>query len=222
MRIVFLPGLHGTGELFNPLLKALPDTVDPLVVAYPNNRRLSYIELADYVAEHLPKDEFLIVAESFSGPVAHLVANKSPKGLKRVLFFASFLRNPNPMLLNWLTLPFAGLAMSLATDGMMRRRMIGKYDDDELWELIKATINSVPKSIIKYRLRLMAGFKAPEKTSSIPYSSYAAESDTLVRPSNSVCSTWTDDLPDLIPGPHLLLQTVPKVIANRIKSHCNS
>jgi len=36
MKIVLLPGLDGTGNLFNPLLKAIPQNSEVIVVSYPD------------------------------------------------------------------------------------------------------------------------------------------------------------------------------------------
>ena len=38
--LVLLPGLDGTGELFQPLLRALPNELQPIVLSYPNRDQL--------------------------------------------------------------------------------------------------------------------------------------------------------------------------------------
>ena len=92
MRWVLLPGLDGTGKLFAPLLARLPVGVTPTVVAYPADRRLSLAQLADHVRAYLPTtgEPFLLLAESFSGPVAlRIAADRSP-ALRAVVLCASF------------------------------------------------------------------------------------------------------------------------------------
>ena len=72
MKIVLLPGLDGTGELFKPFIDSLPPGIEPILVSYPPKEKLGYGELSDYVMSRLPKDEeYLLVGESFSGPIAY-------------------------------------------------------------------------------------------------------------------------------------------------------
>jgi hypothetical protein len=44
-QLVLLPGLDGTGELFGPFLKVIPQSWPRRVVSYPVDRVLSYWEL---------------------------------------------------------------------------------------------------------------------------------------------------------------------------------
>src|SRR5215472_15855847 len=69
--VILLPGLDGTGRLFDPLLKELPADLHARVVTYPTDARLDYAALEGLVEAALPKnDPFIIAAEAFSGPVA--------------------------------------------------------------------------------------------------------------------------------------------------------
>lgn len=91
MRWLLLPGLDGTGQLFAPLLEHLPAGVAATVVAYPPDQPLSLTQLAGHVRALLPADEpFVLLAESFSGPVALRVAASDPPGLRAVVLCASF------------------------------------------------------------------------------------------------------------------------------------
>lgn len=91
MKVVVLPGLDGTGRMLSAFARKLGDA---LVIAYPGDRVLSYLDLADYVAARLPREPFVLVAESFSGPVGALVAASRPEGLAGIVFAASFVRAP--------------------------------------------------------------------------------------------------------------------------------
>lgn len=96
MRLVLLPGMDGTGELFAPLLGALPPD-RASVVAYPRDVVLSYDELVAFVVQRLPVEEpFVLVAESFSGPIAVRVAAQHPAGLRGVVLCANFVVGPLP------------------------------------------------------------------------------------------------------------------------------
>lgn len=68
MKLILLPGLDGTGFLLEPLVRALPSHLAPLIIAYPAQETLGYAELTEYVKERIPKtDDFIIVGESFQG-----------------------------------------------------------------------------------------------------------------------------------------------------------
>ena len=38
MKLVLLPGLDGTGKLFEPLVKVLSDSIDMQIITYPTNK----------------------------------------------------------------------------------------------------------------------------------------------------------------------------------------
>lgn len=100
---VLLPGLDGTGQLFAPLLKQLEADCKASVVAYPHDERLSYEQLKPYVRSALPvKEPFVLIAESFSGPLAVELAATPPDNLQALVLCASFVSNPAPPLLQWI------------------------------------------------------------------------------------------------------------------------
>lgn len=49
IRLVLLPGLDGTGELFAPFVAAL-GAIPSQVIAYPHDRVMGYAELEAYTA----------------------------------------------------------------------------------------------------------------------------------------------------------------------------
>lgn len=70
-----MPGLDGSGVLFRPLLKRLPPEVVPQVITYPATTPLGYAELLPHVMAALPESgAFVVLGESFSGPLALMVA----------------------------------------------------------------------------------------------------------------------------------------------------
>lgn len=101
--LVLLPGLDGTGQLFAPLLKLLPPAWTASVVTYPRDEKLPYEQLKAYVLRACPADDpFVMIAESFSGPLAIEVAAAQPDNLRALVLCASFVSNPVPPLLQWI------------------------------------------------------------------------------------------------------------------------
>lgn len=95
MKIVLLPGLDGTGDFFGPLQDALAPDFDVQVIAYPEDMA-RYSDLVSFVEPLLPKSDFILLGESFGGPLAAMLAARSPKGLKGVVFAVTFARKPRP------------------------------------------------------------------------------------------------------------------------------
>jgi len=97
--IVLLPGMDGTGTLSAEFVTALQPEVEALVVSYPNDPALGYTELERIARSWLPATRpFLILGESFSGPIAVSIAATQPPGLVGVVLCGSFVRNPSPSL----------------------------------------------------------------------------------------------------------------------------
>lgn len=98
MRLLLLPGMDGTGRLFAPLLAALPPDIDGEPVAYPPDEPLGYEGLLPLVEAAAARGgDFVVVGESFSGPLALLLAARSPPGLRGVVLCATFIRFPLPV-----------------------------------------------------------------------------------------------------------------------------
>lgn len=101
MKVVLLPGLDGTGDLFQPFLDAAPPDIECVVVRYPPDRVLGYSELAELV--DLPSGDIVLVAESFSGPIAAKLAAR--QNVRHVVLVNSFVRPPHPSFLRWFAWP---------------------------------------------------------------------------------------------------------------------
>ncbi len=70
LKLVLLPGMDGTGELFAEFVAALAGEFETETVRYPTERCLSYAELENFVRAACPiSGPFLLLAESFSTPL---------------------------------------------------------------------------------------------------------------------------------------------------------
>ena len=89
--IVLLPGLDGTGKLFKPMMQFLPAWIKPVVVSYPEDKPYGYEDLKEIVYKAIPREcDFVILGESFSGPLAIMTAAEKPAGLLGVILCATF------------------------------------------------------------------------------------------------------------------------------------
>jgi pimeloyl-ACP methyl ester carboxylesterase len=80
--------------LFADLVTAIPDAVD--VVRYPGNLGC-FVDISELVRSRIPQSEpFVLLAESFSTPIAIQFAATNPPNLKGVILCAGFAASPVP------------------------------------------------------------------------------------------------------------------------------
>src|SRR4030043_1205767 len=223
MRVFLLPGMDGTGLLFKPLLEKLPSNIETEGISYPVNEKLSYEQLAEYVIKKLPKrGNYVLVAESFSGPIAFLIAQNPPSHLKSVIFVASFLHSPLRFLnaIKWLPLTiFFHLPIP---NYIIRWLLFGKEAKDEVISLFKESLRKASKRVLAFRLREIANLSLSSKTVDIHCSYIQAMNDKLVPSENlKVFKEIIKDI-NVIPvaGPHFILQANPVVCAEVMASEC--
>src|SRR5579859_4156651 len=100
--LILLPGLDGAGLAFGPMIKLLPSSIRPTVVSYPRDRVMGYPELMPWVMGKLPGEPFVLLGESFSSPLAIMIAAARPRGLRGLILSSAFARNPLWLAPNWL------------------------------------------------------------------------------------------------------------------------
>src|SRR5207247_10608565 len=106
--LVLLPGLDGTGRLFEPLLSVLPAAFEASVVHYPPDRLLPHHELLNCIRSVIPWDRpYVVVAESSAGPLALKFVQAQRQDIRAVVLSASFVSNPLRGSLKWATSLFA-------------------------------------------------------------------------------------------------------------------
>lgn len=100
IQLVLLPGLDGTGRLFAPLIKALAvHGIAARVIGYPAHESLGYAELERRVRAQLPDARsFVLLAESFSGPIALRIGAAPPDTMKGLILSTTFAARPTSLL----------------------------------------------------------------------------------------------------------------------------
>jgi pimeloyl-ACP methyl ester carboxylesterase len=225
--IVLLPGLDGTGRLFHSLRQALDPRYETSVIPYPADRALTYPALCDHVRHNLPNQNYAIVAESFSGPIALEIANRKPKGLKAIILSASFARNPRPVLLPLLSflLTFSPLQPTIPVS-MIRMFLLGRDAPPEHCRELQALLQAVAPEVVGLRLREIVQLDAIAalKNCSVPLFYLNATEDRLL--GKGVLRFLSATRPDMrvfhVPGPHMLLQALPELCARHIDTALNS
>ena len=86
--------MDGTGKLFPEFIPALPRGANAVVVTYPLDQPLGYTELEAFARQKLPTQPFILVGESFSGPIAVAIAAADPATVRALVLVGSFVRRP--------------------------------------------------------------------------------------------------------------------------------
>jgi pimeloyl-[acyl-carrier protein] methyl ester esterase len=209
--LVLLPGMHGTAELFQDLIKALPSTITTEAVGYPSDRFLSYAQLTALAARSIPSSEpFVLLAESFSTPLAiQLAANNHPN-LKGLILCAGFATSPIRGWKRRLYSAFAPGVFRLPTPTWVLDLLIGPNPPLALQIAVRSTISSVTPSVLAARLRaiLDCDARADLAKVTVPILYLQAKQDRLIP--TSCLEEIRQIVPKIaiatIPGPHLLLQ----------------
>ena len=100
--LVLLPGTHGNGLLFGPLVQALRGW-KVLVLEYPEDSGWGLNGYVDWLDAQLKKErKTILVAESFGSLVAVRYAAKRPKTLVGLVTLGGFVRSPKRWARPWM------------------------------------------------------------------------------------------------------------------------
>lgn len=212
--LVLLPGMDGTGTLFRRLLAEIPAGMPTCVVTYPSEESLSYGQLLARVGQQLAGEgAMVLVAESFSGPLALRYAAAEPARVRAVVACASFVRPPAPRWLRHLARPL--LFRVPPPDWAVRRFMVGAEAPDELVRAVKAAVRRVKPAVLARRVRDVLAVDCADdlRRCAAPVLWLVPTADALLR-STDVGALQTINrriTVSTLDGPHLLLQARPGV-----------
>lgn len=210
-RVVLLPGLDGTGTLFARLIRAAGTAVNLEPVALPPEP-LGYVELAARLGPRLGLSrDSILVAESFSGPLAAILAAAYP--VAGLVICNGFVVPPRASALKLIAR--APLLRFPPPAWAVRALLVGHDAPDALVASVRAAIGTQPPATLAARLRAVLAVDAANELSrcSAPITYLRGADDRLV-PEASVAAV-TRAAPGQvtvvrIPGPHLLLQAAPE------------
>jgi pimeloyl-[acyl-carrier protein] methyl ester esterase len=213
--------MDGSGLLLSEFVSELK--CKSIVVSYPTDQPLGYEELEQHVRSLLPSDESVVLlAESFSGPLAIALAANPPPQLKALVLVCTFARFPIPSFaLLWFKA--VGLLPLWRTPTFLASRMLfGRFRSEPKEAVFRRAIKAVTPQT--WRARLNAVLSA-DKTSSLcriqlPLLYLRASEDRVVFSSASaVISAHVPGTKVVaIDGPHFLLQSKPQECAAAVRA----
>ena len=215
--LVLLPGLDGTGLLFARLVEALDNRVRTRVVAYPPDKPLGYEALAARVADSLGPERVVLLGESFSGPVAVMIAARWPDRVAGLILAGTFTRSPLPPFLVRLG---ATLKPRRIPDLLIRSKLMGWRDDPALFSVLRRIADTSSPSVIRRRLREIAAVDVGRDLARVgaPVLVLHGDRDRLV-PQRSVRNALQGNpraAHRLLDAPHMVLQFRPAEAAREI------
>jgi pimeloyl-ACP methyl ester carboxylesterase len=212
-KLILLPGLHGTGDLFKPLLAVIPLQVGTRVIEHPTDRICGYEALYQLLGQQLrDEQDMVLVGESFSGALALQFAAAHPSRVRAVVLCASFVAPPVPRVLCYLATPLALLGVPIPSVAV-RVFLSGHGAPRGVVRELKRTVRLVEPRVLAHRVRSAAWIDAADvlKRCPVPILCLAGTRDRLIgrRSIKKIRIARPDVTIKMIDGPHLLLQTNP-------------
>lgn len=222
LKLILLPGMDGTGELFTDFADALPELFETVVVRYPSDRFLPYSELASIVRKSCPvSGPFVLLAESYSTPLAIQYAAANPANLAALVVCAGFASSP---VWGWRRVLASLLAPIMFRIPLPKFAaefwLLGPNAPSSLLTAVQAAISSVKPNVLAARVRevITCEVLAELEQITVPILYIQAKQDRLVR------VKCLEDIRRIKPqirvakldGSHLLLQREPRKSAELV------
>lgn len=217
---VLLPGLDGTGLLMAEIVAALESSFRVIVVRYPTREPFDYDELIGLVREHLPADDYILVGESFSGPLVLRLALEAPAGLKGIVLGASFARLDLP--LKAVLSRLAGfVSPHVVPTSVLAYFLLGRWAAPERRRRLRQALAGVAPEVLVARARtaLAVDLLQEGRAVRLPTLYLRASEDRLIP--KSTAREMARLAPDMqirdIAAPHFLFQVEPDESAASIR-----
>jgi pimeloyl-ACP methyl ester carboxylesterase len=192
-------------------LKVLDLSVRAIVVPYPEDVPLNYDELELLVREALPTDRpFVLLGESFSGPIAIRIAARPPAGLVSLILSVTFASNPFPWA-GWAKPLAAYLPLKSLPRWVRAPLMWGSTSPKRAPRQSERAMAGVSAAVVRHRIAALLGADETSTLGSIllPTLVLCARRDRVI--STAATMRILRGIPHArrveIDGPHLLLQT---------------
>jgi pimeloyl-[acyl-carrier protein] methyl ester esterase len=212
--LVVLPGLDGTGDLLTVFAKAANKSFNAVTaVTYPNSEVLDYAALEQFARQSLPMDRpFVLLGESFSGPIALSIAANPPATMIGLVLSTSFAKNPVRLLR-----PLARLSrfapIRALPQSVLSWLLLGRFATSTLVASLHHALQCVSPSVLRARavatLRVDVSSRLSQITTPVLY--LRATEDRLLsrKASDHILTSLPQARLAIIAGPHLLLQAAP-------------
>ena len=218
--LLLLPGLDGTGKRLGEFAQQLGVLGEVRILGYPPELPLGYEALEALVREALPTDRpFVLLGESFSGPIAVRIAAERPPGLRAVILCASFVTCPVP-LPRWAA-PLAARVPVKSLPRWLRGLLLwGPGPAARIPAQAQRASAGVAAPVLRARLAALLSVDASDAATRVrvPMLVICARGDRLIgaRAARQILRCAPHATLVELDGPHLLLQTRPRECAQQV------
>ena len=215
--------MDGTGTLFESFIGQLPEDVTVHVIRYPGDQDLTYPALIQLARSSLPvSDPYVLVAESFSTPIAIACAARRDPNLRGLVLCAGFACGPVPAWLGPLAVLLEPAFFFPIPAVIARLMLVDGAAPKSLLTAVQTAIATVRPKVLVERLRsvLTCDMRRELGQTNVPLLYIRASRDRLIgtRSLDQIRSLRPDTNVSVIDAPHLLLQREPSEAAEMIGS----
>ena len=214
--------MDGTGILSQPFIAALGKDAVATVVRYPTDRELDYAALAVVARAALPSTgKYVLLGESFSGPIAIALAASSPPGLVGLVLSCTFAISPAPVSSSLRKLNEILPAIRLPVF-LLSPVLLGRFATSALRNLLSTALSQVSPRVFRSRLSdvLKVDVRSELEVVNVPVVYLRALRDRVVhRGAGDLVSKLNRHARIVeFDAPHLLLQCQPVQAASVVKA----
>ncbi len=218
--------MDGTGTLFEPLAAAIGERAAIKVVRYPVDQDLGYEELQKIAENALPEEgPFIILGESFSGPVAVSLAAAADARLKGLVLCCSFVSSPRRVFA-WIKRCAIFPPLALLPRPLVDYVLLGSFRTPALSAALWGAVSRVQTHVFRRRLRELLSVDVTDrlKAVGVPVLYLRASHDRVVPATASALVKEFAPQTDIveIEAPHCLLQVAPGEAAEAIMRFANT
>ena len=207
--LVMLPGLDGTTRLYQDALAMDWGGMQAMSLPLPNQGPQDYDTLAKAMTSTLPTGELVLLAESFSTPLAMLLASSEAARVKALVLVAGFCASPQPSGLGWL--PLQPLLSLTPPAFLLKQFLTGEDAPQALLDSLSAALRQVAAAVLAERVRVVLALRESDcpNLRGLPVLLLQARHERVIpwdaqsqleRHFPEATCHWVD-------GPHLLMQT---------------
>lgn len=212
--------MDGTGDLFEAFVAALAGEFNIVIVRYPPGEALGYDALEIIARNSIPAHgPWVMLGESFSGPVAVSLAATASSELKGLVLCATFVSNPQPLLSGLRGLAPA-LPLTFTPAWLMSYFMLGRASTHAMKTALGAVLAQVSPAAWQARLNAVLAVDVSSKLAAVrvPILYLRAQRDRLVpaAASERIARLAPHALVASFDAPHFLLQTKPAEAARAV------
>ena len=220
--LVILPGLDGTATLHARFVACLGDVLGSVTVLhYPPHKALDYAALELLARAALPGNvPFVLLGESFSGPIPLSIAADPPANLVGLVLSTTFARTPLPLFS-----PLAPLTrfapVRALPPALLSWWLLGRWATPALNASLERALLEVHPAVLRQRaaLAMQADVSTLLERVTLPVLYLRATGDRLIMPGAAelILSAIKHATVRDIGGPHLLLQACPSAAARAVR-----